>query len=346
MFDRNGVPMDPAGDPTEDSFPVTVKVQVPEEESIETSLSSGQPVDQAAQEISVAADVSEAPVCTSTEAKTADDIEPLVSTEIEANATDDSIAPVCAGTEATATDDSKPPECTDTEAKTTDDSNPLVSTAIEAKLTDDSTAPISTETEAKATEDSKPSVCTETEAKVDIHQSTAAVGEEEEESEWETEEETDDEIFKRANPDRGLRQRNQTADPWQNMFKWIVAVVKHRQAADQVPKVLSTLVGPDDMDPATLKTESLCDGKILCALMIALQPKALGKLIPNAMGRLSQVVKACKQFGVRDSDLFGVPDIINAPPQNSNAVLRCLTALAGIVATWEEYSGPKLRKSR
>jgi hypothetical protein len=172
----------------------------------------------------------------------------------------------------------------------------------------------------------------------------ACVEEEEEESEWETDDGEEDEIFKRANPDRKLRRRDDNVDPWCDVFKWIAAVVKHsleRNGAET--KALRTLVG-DGVVAAELTPELLADGKALCALMIALRPDVLKKPIPNAMGRLGQVQKACKQLGIRDSDLFVPSDIMNVPPPNPNAVLRCITALAGIAEGWEDYRGPKLRR--
>jgi len=124
------------------------------------------------------------------------------------------------------------------------------------------------------------------------------------------------------------------------------AVVKHCLAAEGAQaKAIQSLVG-ESLDAAAPTPDLLCDGKILCAFIMALRPDLLKKPIPNAMGRLSQVQKACKQLGVRENDLFAVPDILNPPPQNPNAVLRCLTALAGKVADWEEYSGPRLRISK
>lgn len=168
---------------------------------------------------------------------------------------------------------------------------------------------------------------------------------EEEESEYETESEPDEEIFKKANPDRGLRQTAETKEPWRLMFDWMTATIAEcLQAEGPEVKRLKALLPAEGLDASTLKPEALCDGKILCAFIVALRPDSIGKPIPNAMGRLAQVQKACKQLGVRDNDVFAPPDIMTPPPQNPNAVLRCLTSVAGIVQAVPGYSGPHLDK--
>mmetsp|Transcript_101464 Transcript_101464/g.185145 ORF Transcript_101464/g.185145 Transcript_101464/m.185145 type:complete len:112 (-) Transcript_101464:77-412(-) len=101
---------------------------------------------------------------------------------------------------------------------------------------------------------------------------------------------------------------------------------------------------PEKLSPVELTPEHLCDGKILCAFMNALRPALMPKPIGNPMGRLAQVCQACKKLGVRDMDCFTPSDIMSAPPQNPGAVLRCMGAIAALAESWEDWTGPKMKK--
>merc|ERR1711920_628299 len=122
-------------------------------------------------------------------------------------------------------------------------------------------------------------------------QAQAAAAEAETESEEETESESDDEIFKRANPELGLRQRAAAPeDPWRPIFIWLVDVVNHRLAAegqDAVGSRVRALLPASGFTANDLTPEHLCDGKVLCALLMAIQPESLPKANPVALGRIA-----------------------------------------------------------
>merc|ERR1712151_753595 len=78
-----------------------------------------------------------------------------------------------------------------------------------------------------------------------------------------------------------------------------------------------------------LKPENLSDGKLLCALVMAIQP--------------TMMPQACAELGVHKVDIFTPPDLMPAPPSNPDAVLHCLYSLARTVQSKHTWTGPKLR---
>jgi len=175
---------------------------------------------------------------------------------------------------------------------------------------------------------------------------------EDSESEYETDSEPD--IFNKANPELGLRATKKpeleraAADPWTAFFVWLLEVVNYRAATDSgapVAKLLSTLVSPERQS-ADLRIQDLTDGKLLCALLVALKPDCLTQVLPMPLGRVAQFQQACKKIGVRPFDVLTPPDLlpedpdINDAPPRPDVVLRSIIAIGGVVRTWKDWSGP------
>ncbi|CAJ1369338.1 unnamed protein product [Effrenium voratum] len=95
------------------------------------------------------------------------------------------------------------------------------------------------------------------------------------------------------------------------------------------------------LDAEKLSIRDLCDGQLLCALVISVRPDVLPKANPVALGRIAQFLKACTALGVNKVSLFSPPDL-TPEPSNPNAVLRCLQALAATLQASQSWTGPRL----
>merc|ERR1719468_1422305 len=104
------------------------------------------------------------------------------------------------------------------------------------------------------------------------------------------------------------------------------------------------LLPPDgNLYSEALKPEHLSDGKLLCALVMAINPSMMPQALPAALARIAQFLKACTELGVQKVDIFTPPDLMPAPPSNPDAVLHCLSSLARAVQSAPTWTGPKLR---
>ncbi|CAK0886878.1 unnamed protein product, partial [Prorocentrum cordatum] len=173
-----------------------------------------------------------------------------------------------------------------------------------------------------------------------------------EESEYETDSEDEG---SRANPELGLkRAAEETTDPWQLAIMWLVGVIRHRLEAKPAAvvaaeanvaacKKIRPLLPPGDLSAQALEPEHLADGQLLCALVLAIKPDAFPKVLPVTLGRIAQFIKACKDLGVHQNDVFTPPDLMpdttGRAPQNPDAVLRCLQALAVAVQARADWAG-------
>jgi len=164
--------------------------------------------------------------------------------------------------------------------------------------------------------------------------------------------ETDEEVFNKANPERGLREApNTDGDRWAVFFEWLVDVVNYRledaiaKGSKSMGNELSALLPKPPKETfkfsaEELRPEHLSNGKLLCALAMALKPAALPKAMSVDLGRIAQFNKVCLKFGVRSSDTFAPPDLMPAPPRNPHAVFSCLIALMVVVNGWKDWEGP------
>jgi len=164
----------------------------------------------------------------------------------------------------------------------------------------------------------------------------------------ETESESEDEdLYNRANAARGLRRsEGPKIDPWPLVFAWAAGSINHRMAIGGekgIADKIRALLPPTGLKAKELTPAHLSDGKILCALIMALRPDLVSKAIPNVLGRLAQTIKACDKIGVHKTDLFTPPDLMQEP-QNVIPVLRCLVGLGLIVRGWKHWRGPKLSR--
>ncbi|CAJ1402489.1 unnamed protein product [Effrenium voratum] len=173
--------------------------------------------------------------------------------------------------------------------------------------------------------------------------SRVQVDEIDEESE-ESEEETDDEVETHASPDLGLRRASTPTEPWRPALAWLCAVVNERLQAPPPPsqaRQIRGLLPVGALDAEKLSIRDLCDGQLLCALVISVRPDVLPKANPVALGRIAQFLKACTALGVNKVSLFSPPDL-TPEPSNPNAVLRCLQALAATLQASQSWTGPRL----
>lgn len=134
-------------------------------------------------------------------------------------------------------------------------------------------------------------------------------------------------------------------DQWGPLLGWLAAVINQRLAAedgDKAKQGLRALLPGPHLEQTALAPASLCDGRLLCALVMAICPERLSRVNSVALCRVAQFLKICVQLGVPNSDIFTPPDLLPAPPQNPQAVLRCLLAFAAVVHRWPSWLGPRL----
>eukprot|EP00933_Yihiella_yeosuensis_P010366 TRINITY_DN11684_c0_g1_i2.p1 TRINITY_DN11684_c0_g1~~TRINITY_DN11684_c0_g1_i2.p1 ORF type:complete len:264 (-),score=75.90 TRINITY_DN11684_c0_g1_i2:114-905(-) len=167
---------------------------------------------------------------------------------------------------------------------------------------------------------------------------------EEEESEWET----DSESEMRANPDLGLKRSSideSSNDPWRLFFRWMATVIQKKLEEPPpiaVAKQLRQLLPIDGLNAEKLSVNDLCDGQLLCALLISVKPDAMPRVNPVALGRIAGFLKALPAIGVNQVSFFTPPDLMGDEPSNPAAVLRCLQALAATLQNSPGWSGPQL----
>merc|ERR1712087_356446 len=168
------------------------------------------------------------------------------------------------------------------------------------------------------------------------------------ESSYETDTEDENDVFNHANPDPEyanvkLQRREARTDPWGKILTWIIDVINQKvEAQNALSSKIKALLPSEGLRIEGMECDQLSDGKILCALIMAIKPEALPKALGSALARIAQVVKAIQEIGVHKSDLFSPPDLMPAPPRNPDVVLRCLVALAATVQKSPAWKGPRV----
>lgn len=92
-----------------------------------------------------------------------------------------------------------------------------------------------------------------------------------------------------------------------------------------------------------LRLDDLCDGKLLCALAISVDPSLAsgrpGLAVPE---RIAFFQRFCRQLGVPNVQIVACPNVWPRPPRNPGALLACLGELGRILAERPEYDAPKM----
>jgi hypothetical protein len=120
-------------------------------------------------------------------------------------------------------------------------------------------------------------------------------------------------------------------------FKYLPEL--ERSARQWIEKIVG------DIQPNLTFPQYLKSGVILCKLMNALKPGIIPKINEQniaymQMENIERYLQACKELGLRDSDLFNTSDLFNE--KNMNLVINNIHILAHFVEKLPDFNGPKI----
>lgn len=142
-------------------------------------------------------------------------------------------------------------------------------------------------------------------------------------------------------------QRQQMQDLREPILKWVVSVIVHvLDKGGKSEESLRRVLLDNFETECPIAEANLSDGRILCALLIALRPNLGLEPHSSELGRLGQVQRIARDLGLRDSDLFSSADLFPGPPQNPLNVLAFLFTLAGFAKNFADWDGPQLEVAR
>lgn len=128
-----------------------------------------------------------------------------------------------------------------------------------------------------------------------------------------------------------------------DILVWVHRVVQFGMGQPDTAKQVAGLVPETFEATGVRKLDQLCNGQILCAFAVSMEPKlAQGRMGLAVFARLAYFQRFCRRLGVPDTDLFSAPDIWPLPSKRPQKLVNCLLATAGALAARKKNRAPRL----